>query len=111
MLKNKRLILHKRVRKNVEGISKRPRVSVFKSGQHIYAQVIDDSLHKTLTSESDLKVKSGTKSERAVVVGENLAKKLVSLKLKAVVFDRGGYRYHGRVAALAEGLRKGGVKV
>ncbi len=111
MQKPKRLILHRRVRKNISGSEKKPRVSVFKSGQHIYAQVIDDSNHKTLAAESDLKIKSGTKSERAAIVGENLAKKVVGLKLKEVVFDRGGFKYHGRVLALAEGLRKGGVKV
>ncbi|EKD91523.1 MAG: hypothetical protein ACD_30C00002G0020 [uncultured bacterium] len=111
MQKPKRLILHKRVRKNISGSEKKPRVCVFKSGQHIYAQVIDDSSHKTLASESDLKIKNGTKSERASVVGENLAKKIISLKLKELVFDRGGFKYHGRVLALAEGLRKGGVKI
>lgn len=111
MQKPKRLILHKRVRKNISGSELKPRVSVFKSGQHIYAQVIDDSNHKTLAAESDLKIKSGTKSERAAIVGENLAKKVIGLKLKALVFDRGGFKYHGRVLALAEGLRKGGVKI
>lgn len=111
MQKPKRLILHKRVRKNISVSEKKSRICVFKSGQHIYAQVIDDISHKTLASESDLKIKNGTKSERASLVGENLAKKIISLKLKELVFDRGGFKYHGRVLALAEGLRKGGVKI
>ena len=85
-------------------------MSVFRSGQHIYAQMIDDDKKATLMSESDLGVKTGTKKERATTVGEKLAKKAIAKKIKAIVFDRGGFRYHGRVAALAEGLRKGGLE-
>lgn len=110
MYKIKRELRHKKVRKNVSGTPARPRVAVFRSSQHIYAQIIDDSKAVTLISESDLKSKNGTKKERAVMVGENLAKKAVVKKIKKVVFDRGGYKYHGRVAALAEGLRKGGLE-
>ena len=88
----------------------RPRVAVFKSGQHIYAQIIDDKAGKTLVSESDLKVKEGTKKERATKVGEILAGKAAKAKITKVVFDRGGFAYHGRVASLAEGLRKGGLQ-
>ena len=110
MQKLKRKAIHKRVRKNVVGIVNRPRVSIFKSNQHIYAQVIDDVNHITITSESDLKITTGTKTERATIVGENLAKKAIDKKVKTIVFDRGGFKYHGRVASLAEGLRKGGLE-
>lgn len=109
MKKIKRIQRHKKVRKNVIGTSARPRVAVFKSGQHIYAQVIDDQKNQTLVSDSDLKLSTGTKSEKALKVGEELAKKALKKNIKAVVFDRGGFRYHGRIAAIAEGLRKGGL--
>jgi len=101
---------HKRVRKTIFGNMDRPRVAVFKSGQHIYAQIIDDLEGKTLAAESDLKVKAGTKKEKAMKVGESLAQKAVKAKITKVVFDRGGFAYHGRVASLAEGLRKGGLQ-
>lgn len=110
MLKIKRLQRHKKIRKNVAGTNERPRLSVFRSGQHIYAQIIDDGVQKTLVSASDLKFKSGNKKEKAVLVGEELAKKAVKKNLKSIVFDRGGFRYHGRIAALAEGARKGGLE-
>lgn len=101
---------HKRTRKNIFGNVERPRVAIFKSDQHIYAQIIDDNQGKTLASESDLKIKEGTKKERATKVGEVLAAKAVKAKITKVVFDRGGFAYHGRVASLAEGLRKGGLQ-
>lgn len=101
---------HKRVRKNIFGSQDRPRVSVFKSGAHIYAQIIDDNQGKTLVAESDLKVKEGTKKEKAMKVGETLAAKAAKAKITKVVFDRGGFAYHGRIASLAEGLRKGGLQ-
>src|SRR3989344_1914103 len=101
---------HKRVRKTIFGNMDRPRVAVFKSGQHIYAQIIDDLEGKTLAAESDLKVKEGTKKEKAMKVGESLAQKAVKAKITKVVFDRGGFAYHGRIASLAEGLRKGGLQ-
>ena len=110
MYKQQRISKHKRVRKTIFGNMDRPRVAVFKSGQHIYAQIIDDKTGKTLAADSDLKVKSGTKKERAEKVGENLAAKATKAKITKVVFDRGGFMYHGRVAALAEGLRKGGLQ-
>lgn len=105
-----RLSKHKRVRKTVSGSVERPRVAVFRSGQHIYAQIIDDTQGKTLAAESDLTVKEGTKKEKAMKVGETLANKAVKAKITKVVFDRGGFAYHGRVASLAEGLRKGGLQ-
>lgn len=110
MLKEQRQRRHKGIRRVVVGTDKRPRLSVFRSAQHIYAQIVDDSTHKTLVAESDLKVKTGSKKERALSVGENIAKKAVAKKIKAVVFDRGGFRYHGRIAAVAEGARKGGLE-
>jgi large subunit ribosomal protein L18 len=110
MFKIKRQNRHKKVRKTVNGTSDRPRLSVFKSAQHIYAQIIDDGSGKTLVAESDLKVTTGTKKDRATTVGENIAKKAVKEKITKVVFDRGGFKYHGRIAALAEGARKGGLQ-
>jgi large subunit ribosomal protein L18 len=109
MKKLKRLARHKKVRKNITGTDSRLRVAVFRSTKHIYAQVIDDTKGVTLTAASDLTIKKGTKSERATQVGETLAKQALEKKIKNIVFDRGGFRYHGRVAALAEGLRKGGL--
>lgn len=110
MLKEKRVRRHLSIRKRLVGTTVRPRVAVFRSAQHIYAQLIDDVSQKTLFAESDIKLKSGTKKERAGIVGENLAKKALTKKVKQIVFDRGGFRYHGRIAAVAEGLRKGGLE-
>ncbi len=101
---------HKRIRKTIFGNMDRPRVAVFRSGQHIYAQIIDDNKGTTLVAESDLKVTTGTKKEKAMKVGETLAQKAIKAKITKVVFDRGGFAYHGRVASLAEGLRKGGLQ-
>ena len=101
---------HKRVRKNIFGTAEKPRVAVFKSGQHIYAQIIDDNKSITIVAESDLKIKGGTKTERATKVGETLAQKAVKAKITKIIFDRGGFSYHGLVAAVAEGLRKGGLQ-
>lgn len=86
------------------------RLSVFKSGQHIYAQVIDDVAGKTLAFSSDLKIKKGTKLEKAYQVGQNLAQMALKKKIKEVVFDRGRFLYHGRVAVVAKGAREGGLK-
>lgn len=110
MKKILRLQKHKKIRKKVSGTESRPRVVVFKSDQHIYAQIINDELQKTLAASSDLKVTEGTKTEKAMKVGEELAKKIIKKNIKQIVFDRGGFRYHGRIAALAEGLRKGGLE-
>ncbi|MDO8638627.1 MAG: 50S ribosomal protein L18, partial [Candidatus Daviesbacteria bacterium] len=79
--------------------------------KYIYAQIIDDSCGKTLVSESDLKMeKGGTKMERATKVGENLAKKVLKKNISQVVFDRGGFLYHGRIKNVAQGAREGGLK-
>lgn len=110
MKKILRLQKHKKIRKKVSGTESRPRVVVFKSDQHIYAQLINDEAQKTLVASSDLKVKDGTKTEKAMKVGEELAKKIIKKNITQIVFDRGGFRYHGRIAALAQGLRKGGLQ-
>jgi len=108
----------KRIRKNVAGTKARPRLSVYRSGKHIYAQIINDEEGITLVSGSDAEflkkldkgAKKSTKVELAAMVGETLADKLLKKKIKKVVFDRGGYKYHGRVKSLAEGARKKGLE-
>lgn len=110
MKKVKRETRHLKVRKNIKGTTERPRLAVFKSAQHIYAQIIDDTKGVTLVAESDLKLDKGTKTEKAAVVGENLAKKALKAKVGKIVFDRGGFKYHGRISALAAGARKGGLE-
>jgi len=102
----------------IKGTTKRPRLSVFRSSKAIYAQIIDDGKGKTLVaaSEKDLNKKTKkqknqkTRTQKARMVGEILAQKASKKDIKTVVFDRGKYRYHGRVKALAEGARKGGLK-
>ena len=107
----KRGIRHNRVRSKVVGNAEKPRLSVFRSGSHIYAQIIDDSSGKTLVQASSLKLKaSGKKSDTSKEVGKALAKAAISKKIETVIFDRGGYKYHGRVKALADGAREGGLK-
>jgi large subunit ribosomal protein L18 len=100
----------RRGRSRIFGTAERPRLSVFRSGKHIYAQLIDDEKGLTLVSASDLAVKSGTKSERAAVIGKELAEKAQKAKIKRAVFDRRGYAYHGRVRMAAEGARAGGLE-
>jgi large subunit ribosomal protein L18 len=104
----------RRVRKRVSGSLERPRLSVFRSGRHIYAQLVDDLDGRTLTSASSLcgevRGKGGKPAEVAKRVGELLAARAKEKKVTAVVFDRGGYRYHGRVRALAEAAREGGLR-
>ncbi len=110
----KRLTRRKRIRKNVRGSSLRPRLSIFRSNKSVYAQIIDDSKGKTLVAVSERslsKLKSKlNKTQIAGLVGETLAKKALKKKIKKVVFDRSGYKYHGRVKALALGARKGGLE-
>jgi len=107
---------HLRVRKRVTGSPERPRLSVFRSLKHIYAQIIEDTEGRTLVSASSLdpelrgKLKHGGNIEAARMVGELLARRAVEKGIKAVVFDRGGYLYHGRVRALAEGAREAGLE-
>ena len=112
-LKAKRYTQRKnRVASRVTGTLERPRLTVFKSNAHIYGQVIDDEKGVTLVSFSDVKVKKEkqTKVQMADKVGEELAKLAVAKKIKKVTFDRNGFRYHGRVKALADGARKGGLE-
>jgi large subunit ribosomal protein L18 len=99
-----------RVRSRIVGTAARPRLTVYKSSIHIYGQLIDDDKQKTLAAASDLKIKAGKKLDKAGLVGEDLAKKALAKKIKKVTFDRNGFRYHGRVKALAEGARKGGLE-
>ncbi len=104
-----RLARHKTIRKHLVGTKDKPRLAVFRSSQHIYAQIIDDLKSQTLVSESDLKLK-GSKKEKAFEVGKKLAEKALKIKISTVVFDRGGFLYHGRVEELAKGAREGGLK-
>jgi large subunit ribosomal protein L18 len=104
---------HTRVRKRVTGTAARPRLVVSRSTRHLFVQVVDDSAGTTLASastmEADLRAFDGDKSAKAKKVGELLAERAKSAGVEAVVFDRGGNKYHGRVAALAEGAREGGL--
>lgn len=101
---------HYKARAKAAGVSDRPRLSVFRSGKHIYAQIIDDTRGQTLVAESDLKIKKSKKAEKAYIIGKKLAEKAAKIKIKTVIFDRGGFLYHGRVAQLARGAREGGLK-
>jgi large subunit ribosomal protein L18 len=129
MASNKKLenrkIRHRSLRKRISGTSERPRLVVFRSARHIYAQVIDDLAQRTLVATSDLAKKADQKveltaqksagdrapkkSERAKQVGVALAKLCLDKGISKVVFDRGGYKYHGRVSAVAAGAREGGL--
>ncbi len=106
---------HMRVRKHIDGTPARPRLNVFRSDKHIYAQVIDDAAGHTLVSASsiDLEVrgaiKGKNKTDQAKVVGRVVAERAIDAGLKQVVFDRGGYKYHGRVKALADAAREAGL--
>lgn len=103
---------HVRLRKNISGTTERPRLSVFRSLKHISAQIIDDTTGQTIVSastvEKDLGVKGGV--DGAKVVGAKLAERAKEKGISAVIFDRGGFRYHGQVAALADGAREGGLE-
>lgn len=106
----KRKRRHTRIRATVSGTAQKPRLSVFRSNQSIYAQMIDDVAAKTLCAASDMKMKKGTKGECASKVGEELAKKAKDLGITTCVFDRGGFLYAGRVKKLAEGARSEGLQ-
>jgi large subunit ribosomal protein L18 len=116
-----RKIRHRSLRKRIEGTSERPRLVVFRSARHIYAQVIDDLSRKTLVAASDLLKKEAAaaaakaekqpkKSDRAKEVGKAVAKLCLEKGISKVVFDRAGYKYHGRVSAVAAGAREGGLQ-
>ncbi len=109
----RRTRIRNRIRKNVNGDAQIPRLSVFRSNKEIYAQLIDDVSGKTLAAASSMDkglAKEGTKSDIAKAVGVALAKKAAEAGVEQCAFDRGGYLYHGRVKALAEGAREGGLK-
>jgi large subunit ribosomal protein L18 len=110
----RRIKIKKRIRSKISGTSTRPRLSVFRSNSEIYAQLVDDGSGKTITTVSsvgkkDARVK-GTKSEQAKSVGAAIAKWAVEKGIQEVVFDRNGYLYHGRIKAVADGAREGGLK-
>lgn len=112
----KRIRRHKRVRAKISGDASIPRLSVFRSNRHITAQLVDDVSRKTIVSATDAVAKNakgqavkGTKSSRAEQVGVMLAKKIKEAGITKIKFDRGGYKYHGRVKAFADGLRKEGI--
>lgn len=117
MIKDKLLRRHLRIRKKVKGTKERPRLLVKRSNKHIYAILVDDKNGKTISAVSSLtkeirEMNRDTKGNIVVAreVGKLLAKKALSLDISTVVFDRGGYKYHGRVKAVAEGAREGGLK-
>jgi large subunit ribosomal protein L18 len=102
---------HSRVRKKIAGSAERPRLTVYRSNRHIYAQLIDDTRAVTLAQASDAEVQGDGPTERAKKVGQLLAGRAKDAGVAGAVFDRGGRRYHGRVAALAEGAREGGLQI
>lgn len=106
----KRVRLHKRIRSRVSGTETKPRLSVFRSNKFMYAQIIDDTTGKTLVSSSDVKDAKGNKIERARAIGEKIAELAIKAGITTVVFDRGGFRYTGRIQSLAEGARSKGLQ-
>lgn len=98
-----------RTRSRIQSSAEMPRLSVFRSNAHIYAQLIDDVNSVTLCAASDIKLTSGTKSEKAAEVGNAIAKAMLEKGIKTCVFDRGGYLYHGRVKTLADAVRAAGI--
>ncbi len=102
------------IRRNIGGTTQKPRLSIFRSNTDIYVQLIDDTQGTTIASAStkdkDIKAQQGTKSEKSKLVGAAVARKAVELGVKEVVFDRGGYLYHGRVKSVADGAREGGLQ-
>jgi len=109
---NRRQTLRYRVRNKISGTASRPRLSVFRSNKEIYAQLVDDVKGVTLVAASTkmLGEAKGVKIDQANLVGKSIAEKALAAGIEAVVFDRGGYLYHGRVKSLAEGAREGGLK-
>jgi large subunit ribosomal protein L18 len=118
----KRIRRHKKIRAKILGTKEKPRLCVFRSAKHIYAQLIDDDKRKTVISAKDTEIKNlksksqkednkmSGKIARAFELGKLIAEKALEKKIEKVVFDRGGYKYHGRVKAVAEGAREGGLK-
>ena len=109
--KAKRITRHKRVRAKVLGSESKPRLCVFRSAAHIYAQLINDASGKTILAVNDVELKGkDKKADSAKKIGKLIGEKAIEKKITEVIFDRGGYRYHGRVKALAEGAREAGLK-
>lgn len=110
----KRIRRHRRVRAKVKGTALRPRLSVFRSNHYLWAQLIDDAAARTLVAAADRDIgRKGSKetgTQRAQRLGELIAKRAQEQNIRSVIFDRGGYRYHGLIRALAEGARKGGLQ-
>jgi large subunit ribosomal protein L18 len=110
----RRTKIRQTIRQKLSGNGQKPRLAVFRSNTDIYVQLIDDSTSTTLaaasTKDKDIAAQSGTKSEKSKLVGAAIARKAADLKVKKVVFDRGGYLYHGRVKAVADGAREGGLQ-
>ncbi len=106
-----RLRRHRRVRKNVFGTQERPRLAVYRSNRHIYAQLVDDLTARTMAAASDLDSGKGDKTARAKEVGKAIAERAKAAGVERVVFDRGGRLYHGRVRAVAEGAREAGLQI
>lgn len=106
----KRIRLKKKIRTKIFGTKTAPRLSVFRSNQFIYAQVIDDTIGKTIVSASDMDIKKGTKTERAVSVGALVAKAAAEKGITKVIFDRNGFKYTGRVKSLADSARAAGLE-
>lgn len=107
---NNRIRRHKKIRRKIIGSGERPRLAVYKSNKHICAQIIDDSKGVTLVFESDIKIAKIAKKDKAYQVGKSLAQRALKNKITSVVFDRGGFLYHGRIESLARGAREGGLK-
>tara|TARA_B100000508_G_scaffold31981_1_gene24569 strand:- start:13327 stop:13680 length:354 start_codon:yes stop_codon:yes gene_type:complete len=101
---------HNRLRHKIAGTASRPRLAIFRSNKFVYAQLIDDEAGKTIASTDSRSIAKGTATEKAVAVGTDIAKKAAAAKITEVVFDRGGFRYQGIVAALADAAREGGLK-
>jgi len=114
MVRRRRERRHRSIRKRIHGTAQRPRLNVFRSSAHVVAQVIDDDRGHTLAAASSLegpaRQAEGTKADRAREVGRMIAERAIAQGIRAVVFDRGGYLYHGRVKAVAEGARAGGLE-
>jgi large subunit ribosomal protein L18 len=102
--------IHQRIRRKMAGTAERPRLNVYRSLNHIYAQVIDDQKGETLVSVSSIKMKSGGNVASAKEIGKEVAELAVKQGIKQVVFDRGGYLYHGRIKALADAAREAGLE-
>ncbi|MFZ2072154.1 MAG: 50S ribosomal protein L18 [Minisyncoccia bacterium] len=107
---DKRIRLKRKIKAKISGTSDRPRLSVFRSNKFVYAQVIDDTVGKTLVQASDVKIEKGTKTERAKLVGKMIAEAALGKKISKVVFDRNGFKYTGRIKLVADEARAGGLK-